>query len=55
MFQNFLLAFRHKILPVQANNLAVVPIFVVCHHSCHQRHYDVIDLALALPVKPVQL
>jgi hypothetical protein len=32
-----------------------VPIFVVCHHSHHQHHYDVIDPALALPVKPVRL
>jgi hypothetical protein len=46
-------AFRREILPVQADILAAVPIFVVLHHSLHERHNDMIDLALALPVKPV--
>jgi hypothetical protein len=46
-------AFCRKILPIQANILAAVPIFVVLHHSLHERHNDVIDLALALSVKPV--
>jgi hypothetical protein len=54
MFQKLLLAFCREILPIQANSLLAVPIFIVLHHSLHECHNDVIDLVLALSIKPVQ-
>jgi hypothetical protein len=55
MFQNFLSVVGHEILPIQADNLVIMSIFIQWHHSLHERHYDVINPALALSIKPVHL